>query len=105
MRSAPWPLAGLVWKLRFIGRWPAREKLRDFGLGRMPPGGVCAEIGVSHGNFSASIRAINRPRRLDLIDPWVSHPELEESARTRCAGEIGAGTVEVLHSTCEAATE
>jgi predicted O-methyltransferase YrrM len=105
MRSALWPLAGLVWKLRFTGRRPSREALRDFVLGRMPPGGVCAEIGVSHGNFSASILAINRPRRLYLIDPWISRPELEESVRTRFAGEIRAGTVEALHSTSEAASE
>jgi predicted O-methyltransferase YrrM len=105
MRSALWPLAGLGWKLRFIGRRPSREELRNFILARMPPGGVCAEIGVSHGNFSASIIGIARPRRLYLIDPWISRPELEESVRARFAEEIRAGTVEVIHSTSEAAAE
>jgi predicted O-methyltransferase YrrM len=104
MRSALWLLEGLGWRLRFIARRPSREELRNFILARMPRGGVCAEIGVAHGNFSASILAIARPRRLSLIDPWISRPELEESVRARFADEIRAGRVEVIHSTSEAAS-
>ncbi len=39
-------------------------------LEQMPAGGVCAEIGVWEGDFSARILEINKPRLLHLIDPW-----------------------------------
>jgi predicted O-methyltransferase YrrM len=105
VQAALWSLAGQAWRLRFFARRPSRQELRNFVLSRMPPGGVCAEIGVSKGNFSASILAAARPRRLYLIDPWISRPELEQSVRARFAAEIRAGTVEVIHETSEAASE
>jgi hypothetical protein len=43
-----------------------RERL----LEQMPVGGVCAEIGVWEGDFSARILEINKPRLLHLVDPW-----------------------------------
>lgn len=39
-------------------------------LEQMPTGGVCAEIGVWEGDFSARILEINKPRLLHLVDPW-----------------------------------
>jgi predicted O-methyltransferase YrrM len=101
MRAALWSIAAQGWRLRFLGRRPSRAELRDFLLARMPRGGVCAEIGVAHGNFTARILAIARPRRLYLIDPWLSHPEREREVRERFAAEIRAGTIEVLHATSE----
>ena len=60
----------VLWRLRFAGRRPEREAVRDFILARMPRGGVVGEIGVDLGDFSERILAINRPRELHLIDPW-----------------------------------
>jgi Methyltransferase domain len=54
-------------------RWLRRvdpENLRDFLLRKMPPNGICAEIGVHKGDFSERIISITRPQRLHLIDPW-----------------------------------
>jgi SAM-dependent methyltransferase len=61
----------LLWKLRFAGRRPQREEVREFILRRMPSRGVVAEIGVDLGDFSEKILALNRPRELHLIDPWT----------------------------------
>jgi hypothetical protein len=36
----------------------------------MPKHGVCAEIGVWKGDFSAEILRLNQPAKLHLIDPW-----------------------------------
>jgi SAM-dependent methyltransferase len=57
--------------MRFAGRRPDREQVRDFILRRMPNHGVVAEIGVDLGDFSERILALNRPRELHLIDPWT----------------------------------
>ncbi len=54
---------------------------RRFVLQRMPVGGVCAEIGVYKGSFSARIMRATRPRRLHLIDPW----RFEADGRYRCS--------------------
>jgi Methyltransferase domain len=61
----------VLWRLRFAGRRPEREQVREFILARMPHGGVVGEIGVDLGDFSEKILAINRPRELHLIDPWT----------------------------------
>jgi hypothetical protein len=47
-----------------------RTEARDALLQRMPNGGVCAEIGVGRGDFSAQILDVTHPTRLHLIDPW-----------------------------------
>ena len=47
-----------------------REQLPRF----FPKGGVGAEIGVAHGDYSAVILADADPSELHLIDPW-SHLE------------------------------
>ena len=39
-------------------------------LERMPKGGVCVEIGVWTGDFSARILEVTEPRLLHLVDPW-----------------------------------
>jgi SAM-dependent methyltransferase len=62
----------LLWRLRFTGRRPEREEVREFIVRRMPPRGVVAEIGVDLGDFSEKILALNRPRELHLIDPWTA---------------------------------
>lgn len=43
-----------------------REEL----LTRIPTGGVCVEIGVFKGDFSAKILSIARPKTLYLVDPF-----------------------------------
>lgn len=77
----------LLWRLRFAGRRPEREEVREFILRRMPSRGVVAEIGVDLGDFSEKILALNRPRELHLIDPWSA-----ESGEYRQRQPEGAGS-------------
>lgn len=71
---------------------------RDAFLEALPKGGVVAEAGVDHGDFSARILAISRPQRLHLIDMWGSkryHGGLQQHVRDRFAKEIAAGRVRI----------
>lgn len=43
-----------------------------------PRGGVCAEVGVWAGGFSARIIQLRKPREVHLIDPWQFEPSLPE---------------------------
>jgi hypothetical protein len=65
-----------------------REGPRDFLLRRMPPGGVCAEVGVFRAEFSERILRIASPRVLHLIDPW-KYESSEEYSETIYGGEKG----------------
>ncbi len=62
----------ILWRLRFVGRRPDREEVREFILRRMPSRGIVAEVGVDLGDFSEKILLFNRPRELHLIDPWTA---------------------------------
>jgi predicted O-methyltransferase YrrM len=93
----------VVWRLRFFWKRPEREEVRDFILSRMPSGGVCAEIGVFEGDFSARILRLNQPKRLYLIDPWYPHnPRLSDAEATysavqaRFADAIASGRIALL---------
>jgi hypothetical protein len=71
---------------------------RDAFLERLPKGGIVAEAGVDHGDFSARILEIVRPERLHLIDVWASaryHSGLGEHVRKRFAQEIAANRVRI----------
>lgn len=48
-----------------------RLKNRRWILGRLPRGGIGAEIGVFRGHFSALICEAAAPRKLYMIDPWT----------------------------------
>lgn len=48
----------------------ARENLIEL----LPQGGVCAEIGVWEGDFSAKILERAQPKTLHLIDSWMHDP-------------------------------
>ncbi len=48
-----------------------KRRRRSAFLKRIPPGGLCAEIGVWKGEFSRLILEVCRPRELHLIDPWA----------------------------------
>ncbi len=82
----------------------------------MPKHGVCAEIGVWKGDFSAEILRLNQPVKLYLIDPWKYQAGEEyqealygdgmaknqgfmdavrESVLARFASEIERGLVEI----------
>jgi len=67
-------------------------------IGLLPRDAVAAEIGVSRGKFTAQIMAANRPRKLHLVDVWVSE-RYDQSLRQRVeqtyAGEIAGGSVEI----------
>jgi len=67
-------------------------------LEALPKGGVVAEIGVDHGDFSARILSITRPERLHLIDVWSSsryHGGLEKVVRDKFATELASGQVKI----------
>jgi hypothetical protein len=71
---------------------------RDAFLEALPKGGIVAEAGVDHGDFSARILAITRPQRLHLIDMWGSaryHSGLQQVVRERFAQEIASGRVRI----------
>lgn len=60
--------------IRSIGNltyWIGRRRV----FGAIPPGGICAEIGVWKGDFSARILKELKPRELHLIDPWRFAPD------------------------------
>jgi predicted O-methyltransferase YrrM len=61
-------------------------------LAIVPPGAVCAEIGILHGDFSKEILEKARPKRLHLIDQARRQVA---TATARFADEIAAGVVEV----------
>ena len=67
-------------------------------LDALPKGGIVAEAGVDHGDFSAQILAITRPERLHLIDMWSStryHGGLEQVVRNKFQREIAEGRVRI----------
>jgi hypothetical protein len=51
---------------------------RLYALMAAPRGGVCAEVGVWAGGFSARIVQLRKPREVHLIDPWQFVPSLPE---------------------------
>ncbi|MBK9149146.1 MAG: class I SAM-dependent methyltransferase [Flavobacteriales bacterium] len=71
---------------------------REAFLNVLPKGGVVAEAGVDHGDFSARILAITQPSALHLIDVWSSkryHSGLEDLVRKRFAREIESKQVRI----------
>ena len=67
-------------------------------LEALPKGGVVAEAGVDHGDFSEMILAITKPARLHLIDVWASaryHGGLEKIVRDKFVKEITSGQVQL----------
>jgi len=71
---------------------------RDAFLDALPKGGVVAEAGVDHGDFSARILAITKPAKLHLIDFWGSaryHASLQDHVRKRFAQELTSGQLQI----------
>jgi predicted O-methyltransferase YrrM len=67
-------------------------------LEQLPKGGVVAEAGVDHGDFSALILAITQPKRLHLIDVWSSkryHGGLQDVVRKKFQRELASGQVQI----------
>jgi predicted O-methyltransferase YrrM len=102
----------ILWNLRFIGRRPEYDEVRKFVLGRMPRGGIAAEIGVKLGHFSAKILQIAEPVRLYLIDPWLPDPsgaripppdQRYRKVKERFAAELETGRVVVIRERSETA--
>jgi len=57
-------------------RWNRRERGgRSYVVATVPPGAVCAEIGVWKGDFSARLLATGRIAALHLVDPWTFQPD------------------------------
>lgn len=76
-------------------------------LEQLPTGGVCAEIGVDQGDFTARILATCRPKRLHLVDLWGSRRYSQtkcDQVRQKFSTQVADGTV-VIHrkSSLEAA--
>ena len=61
-------------------------------LEHMPKGGVCAELGVLEGDFSALILEFTAPEKLHLVD--IRSQSIDVAAE-RFSNEISQGTVEV----------
>lgn len=71
---------------------------REALLQWLPKGGVVAEAGVDHGDFSARILEVTKPSKLHLIDAWHSeryHDGLQRHVSDRFAGQIASGLVEL----------
>lgn len=71
---------------------------REAFLAQLPKGGIVAEAGVDHGDFSARILAVLKPEKLHLIDMWSSaryHGGLEQVVRSKFAHEITEGRVHI----------
>lgn len=67
-------------------------------LKRLPHGGIVAEVGVDHGDFSSLILEHNQPRKLHLIDAWSSeryHQGLRDLVAKKFASEIAEGHIEI----------
>ena len=71
-----------------------RRPKREFLLQQMPTGGVCAEIGVWQGDFSARILEVTRPRLLHLIDPW-RHEAAEAYKNAWYGGRLERGQAQM----------
>ncbi len=78
-------------------------------LQRLPASGICAEIGVDQGDFTAEIFATSQPKRLHLIDMWGTRRYSQskfERVTTRFDDRIADGSV-IVHrkSSLDAAAE
>ena len=63
-------------------------------LDQLPKGGVCIEVGIERGNFSAEILRRIRPAKFHLIDydeKWI------RNAAERFAPDIASGVVQLHH--------
>lgn len=67
-------------------------------LSALPKGGIVAELGVDHGDFSTMILNITQPQRLHLVDVWSSaryHGGLQDLVRKKFATEIQQERVQI----------
>ena len=74
---------------------PAREDL----LQLLPKGGVVAELGVDHGEFSEEILEQARPAVLHLVDAWHTprySTDLMREVESKFSEQIGSGKI-VMH--------
>ncbi len=62
-------------------RVPYRAYKRNFLLKMMPKDSICAEIGVSKGDFSKRILQVVKPKKIYLIDTWGGEPREEWEKR------------------------
>ena len=72
---------------------PSRQAM----LSKLPTDGVACEIGVSRGDFTADILALNSPTKLHLVDSWDSQRYAADLDKVRAtfAAEIATGRVEI----------
>ena len=70
---------------------------RKFLLEMMPKNSICAEIGVSRGEFSEKILEYVQPQKLHLIDPWLKEPHVHyyDQVCERFKASIASGQVEI----------
>ena len=64
----------------------------------LPRSGICAELGVAEGSFTAQILAINKPKKLHLVDVWQSeryHEGLYQGVCAKFETEIAADSVQI----------
>lgn len=88
-----------MWR-RLLRRKTPMQRMRGKLLRMMPKGGVCVEIGVFQGDFSARILRVTRPRTLHLVDPWRHEPDPAYGAAWY-GGDKGQAFMDEVHRTVE----
>jgi hypothetical protein len=99
--------AARLFRQRRHGQSP-RAKL----LKQIPAGGICVEIGVDEGDFSAQILRLTKPQCLHLIDPWqhevghglysIGQQGMDERFQRVCdrfRKQVGRGQVQIHRTT------
>lgn len=64
----------------------------------LPQGGVVAELGVDHGEFSTDILSLNKPAKLHLVDYWGStryNQQKRQDVENMFGEQIEAGSIEI----------
>lgn len=74
-----------------------QKSARRMLLDTLPKLGCGAEVGVFRGDFSAELLRLTKPRRLHLIDPWLSVDDQRHSGSLYGAGNRSQADMDRMH--------